>query len=271
MDQKRLALIWRILIVFMGASIIWWLSGYVNTLIRAGAEYDRTAHVISALVIFALVIPMVIFARKYLDKRLWRGLRLTSFKDGWKPFVIGGLTYLIPAMLAIIIFVMFGWTNIHVQASFGELLITVIVLMILVFLYEALPEELIFRGYFYRNLNSSFSKLNAVFIQSGLFVLFALVIGAAPSFERVVFFLAVGIIIGMIRVITENVWSAVGFHVAFQTMQQMFGNPYNQELTSETPFLMEVVILGIIPFSFALVTVKIFVKKEPNWKEVDPE
>jgi len=271
MGNKRLSLIWRILIVFIGASIIWWLSGYVNTVIRAGAEYDRTAHVISALIIFALVIPMVIFARKHLDKRQWRGLRLTSFKDGWKPFVIGGLTYLIPALLAIIIFVMFGWTNIHFQASFGEFLIAVIVLMILVFLYEALPEELIFRGYFYRNLSSSFSKLNAVFIQSGLFVLFALIIGAAPTFERIVFFLAVGIIIGMIRVITKNVWSAVGFHVVFQTMQQMFGHPHNQELTSSTPFLMEVVILGIIPFSFALVTVKLFVKKEPDWKEVEPE
>jgi len=271
MDNKRLSLFWRILIVFIASSIIWWIARGVNTLIRAGAEYDRTSHVMSALVIFVLVIPMVIFARKYLDKRPWKGLELTSFKNGWKPFVIGGLTYLIPALLGIIIFVMFGWTNIHFQASFGEFLIAVIVLMILVFLYEALPEELIFRGYFYRNLNSSFSKLNAVFIQSGLFVLFALVIGAAPSFDRIVFFFAIGIIIGMIRVITENVWSAVGFHVAFQTMQQMFGNPHNQELTSSTPFLMEVVILGIIPFSFALMTVKLFVKKDPDWKEVNPE
>src|SRR5690625_5368506 len=185
MDNKRVSLIWRILIVFLASSIIWWLSGYVNTLIRAGAEYDRTAHVISALIICALVIPMLTFARKYLDKRPLKGLGLTSFKDGWKPLVIGGLTYLIPALLGIIIFVMFGWTNIHFHASFGEIFIAVIVLMILVFLYEALPEELIFRGYFYRNLNTTFSKLNAVFMQSGLFVLFALIIGTAPNFERI--------------------------------------------------------------------------------------
>ncbi|QQK80154.1 CPBP family intramembrane metalloprotease [Salicibibacter cibi] len=271
MDIQRLSLIWRILIVFLAASIIWWVSGDVNSWVGAEGEYDRTAHIISALLIFSLVLPMVIVARKYLDKRSWMSLRLTSFKEGWKPFVFGGISYLVPALLGMIIFVIFGWTNINVQASFGELLVAVIVLLFLVFMFEALPEELIFRGYFYRNLNNALSKWKAVLTQSGLFVLFALIIGAAPSVDRIVFFLAIGIVIGMIRVITENVWSAVGFHLAFQTMQQMFGNPYNQELTSTTPALMEIVILGIIPFSLAIVTLKLFVKKEPDWKEINPE
>lgn len=271
MDNKRLSLIWRILIVFLAASIIWWISRGVNAWVGVAGEYDRTAHIISALLIFSLVIPMVIVARKHLDKRPWIGLRLTSFKEGWKPFVYGGLSYLIPALLGIIIFVLFGWTNVNFQASFGELLFAVVMLLILVFMYEALPEELIFRGYLYRNLNNSLSKWKAVLAQSGLFVLFALIIGAAPSVDRIVFFIAIGIVIGMIRVITENVWSAVGFHLAFQTMQQMFGNPYNEELTSTTPALMEILILGIIPFSFAIVTLKLFVKKETDWKEAYPE
>ena len=271
MDTRRLSLIWRILIVFLAASIIWWISGGVHDWVGVEGEYDRTAHIISALLIFSLVLPMVIIARKHLDKRSWLGLRLTSFKEGWKPFVFGALSYLIPSLLGIIIFVMFGWTTIDFQASFGEFLFAVIVLMILVFMYEALPEELIFRGYFYRNLNHALAKWKAVLAQSGLFVLFALIIGAAPSFDRIVFFFAIGIVIGMVRVTTGNVWSAVGFHLAFQTMQQMFGNPYNQELTSTTPALMETIILGIIPFSFAFVTLKLFVKKEPDWKEIDPE
>lgn len=271
MNHQRLSLIWRILIVFTAISVIWWISSGVNAWIGVEGEYNRTAHILSALLIFSLVIPLIIIARKYLDKRPWTGLRLTSFKKGWKPFVYGGLSYLIPALLGIIIFSLFGWTKVNFQSSFGELLVAVIVLVILVFMFEALPEELIFRGYFYRNLNNSLSKWRAVLTQSVLFVLFALIIGAAPSIDRIVFFLAIAIVIGMIRVITENVWSAVGFHLAFQTMQQMFGNPYHQELTSSTPALMEIVILGIIPFSFAIVTLKLFVKKEPDWKEVDPE
>src|SRR5690625_421572 len=271
MNKKRLSLFWRVLLVFIGASIIWRISRGVNAWVGGEVDYDRLAHIISALLIFSLATPMVIIARKFLDKRSWEGLKLTSFKNGWKAFIIGGLSYLIPALLGITIFAMFGWTKISINASFGELVFAIFVLMILVFFYEALPEELIFRGYFYRNLNSSFTKMNAVFIQSGLFVLFALVIGAAASFDRIVFFLAIGTVIGLIRVITNNLWSAVGLHLVFQTMQQMFGNPYNQELTSATPFLMEVVILGIIPFSFVFATAKLFVKKEPDWKEVDPE
>lgn len=107
--------------------------------------------------------------------------------------------------------------------------------------------------------------------QSGLFVLFALVIGAAQTVDRIVLFLAVAIVIGLIRVITENVWSAVGFHLAFQTVQQMIGTSHNPALTTTSPGLMEIVILGIIPFSFAIVTLKLFIKKEPDWTEIDPE
>lgn len=90
MDHQRLSLIWRIPIVFTAISIIWWISSGVNTWIGVEGEYSRTAHVLSALLIFSLVIPLIIVARKYLDKRPWTGLRLTSFKKGWKPFVYGG-------------------------------------------------------------------------------------------------------------------------------------------------------------------------------------
>lgn len=196
---------------------------------------------------------------------------LTAFKKGWKPFVFGGLSYLIPASVGLVIFVMLGWTNISINVSADELILSVIMLMILVFMFEALPEELIFRGYFYRNLNGKFSKWKAVLAQSGLFILFALIIGAAQTVDRIILFLAIGIVIGVIRVITENVWGAVGFHLAFQTMQQMFGYSHHPELTTATPGLMEIVILGIIPFSFAIVTLKLFIKKEPDWTEIDPE
>ncbi|MCM3714109.1 CPBP family intramembrane metalloprotease [Alkalihalobacillus oceani] len=270
MTNQRLSTVWRIVTVFVLTCMVWWLSKAIRIWMGAGGDYDRTTHVLSAVLILSLVLPLIVFARKYVDKRSWAGLRLTSFKEGWKPFVFGGLSYLIPAGIALIIFVWFDWTEIQFHVSVGSLVLTIITLLILVFMYEALPEELIFRGYFYRNLNTSLAKWKAVGVQSLLFVLFAVSIGAALSVERIVFFFAVGIIIGMVRVMTENVWGAVGLHVAFQTMQQLF-SPHNQELTSTTPGLMEIVILGIIPFSFAIMTLKLFVRTEPDWKEVDTE
>lgn len=271
MGNKRLSLIWRILIVFLATAIIWWISGGINGWVRDGEGYSRTAHIASAIVVFSLVLPVIISARRYLDKRPWSGLDLTTFKKGWKPFVFGGLSYFIPASLGLVIFVVLGWTNVSIHVSAGELILSVLMVTILVFMFEALPEELIFRGYFYRNLNGRFSKWTAILIQSGLFILFAVIVGAAQTADRIILFLAVAIVIGVIRVITENVWGAVGFHLAFQTMQQMFSSAYNTELTTETHGLMEIVILGIIPFSFAIITLKLFIKKEPEWTEIDPE
>lgn len=270
MKKQRLSLIWRTLIVFAGTIIIWLISGQVNTFFQAGADYSRTGHVLAAIIVFTLAVPMIIFARKYLDKRPWSGLKLTSFKHGWKAFVLGGLSYFIPASLSMMVFALFGWTSINLHVSIGELLTSIVVIAFLVFIFEAFPEELIFRGYFFRNLNTRFSKLNAVIIQSILFTLFGFIAGSATTLNRIAFFAAVAFLVGMIRVITENVWGAIGFHLVFQTFQQMFTFSYNQELSTTTPSLTQFIILGIIPFSLAILVLYFF-KEEPDWKEVDPE
>ncbi|TSB45934.1 CPBP family intramembrane glutamic endopeptidase [Alkalicoccobacillus porphyridii] len=271
MGCQRIPLVLRLFIVFMATAIIWWIVRGVNSWLGSPTEYDRTLHTISALIVFFLVIPVIILARKYLDRRPWSGLRLTSLKKGWKSFVYGGLSYLIPAGASLLLFSVFLGTTVTIQASFTDLLQALIVVMILIFLYEALPEELIFRGYLYRNLNTVVEKWKAVCFQSGLFLLFALVIGAATSIDRMVFFFAIGMVIGLVRVMTGNVWSAVGFHLAFQTCQQMISNPYNQEIVTDSPALIEVLILGIIPFSFAIMTLKLFVKEEPDWQRIEPD
>lgn len=271
MEQQRFSLFGRLMIVFIAITMIWWLVRGVNIWLGGTTDYDRTLHIVSATIIFILVIPVMVFARKVLDRKPWSGLELTSIKEGWKPFLYGALSYLIPAVVSMLVFSLFFGVTITIHASISDLLLAVVMLMLLVFLYEALPEELIFRGYFYRNLNTAVSKWKAVLFQSIVFVAFALVIGAATTIDRIIFFFAIGIVIGMVRVITRNVWSAVGFHLAFQTFQQLIGNSYNQEVVSSSPFLMEVLILGILPFSFAITILKLFVKEEPKWNRVEPE
>lgn len=271
MQKKRVSLIWRILIVFLAIVIIWRGVHEINNWVSPGEAYDRTAHIVSAVLTPFLVLPIIFAARKYLDQRSWAGLRLTSIKEGWKSFVIGGLAYFLPAASALIVAIAFGWTEVSIETSFSEAFLQVLLIAALVFIFEALPEELVFRGYFYRNLNTSLSKLSAVFAQSILFVLFGIMVGAAGDIERITMFFGMSLVIGLIRVTTRNVWSAVGFHLVFQTMQQLFVNTHNDAFLSSTPGLMSNVILGIIPFSLAFLVLGLLVKEEPDWQEINPE
>lgn len=268
MKKSRMSLTWRIAIVFLGTVCIWWIVSGVNSWINPGEGYDQLAHIVSALISSLISVPMIIIARKYLDQRPWSGLQLSSFKKGWKPFIIGGLAYLIPAVSSMLIFVLFGWTEISLEGTYGEFFQQLVLLVGLVFLFEALPEELIFRGYMYRNLNTVFNRSKAILYQSILFTLFGIAIGAGLSIDRILIFFFMSIVIGTIRVNTGDVWSAVGFHLVFQTIQQIFGS---HVLTTSNPVVTEMIIFGVIPFSFALTVVKLFEKNEPDLTVIDSE
>ncbi|GAB7019468.1 CPBP family glutamic-type intramembrane protease [Halostagnicola bangensis] len=150
-----------------------------------GAGYDRTGHVMSAVLATVLTVPVVVLARHVLDRRPWAGLGLSPLRSGWRSFLIGTACYLLPAAVGLTAVVALGWVEITLVASLSELLLLVASLMVLVFLYEAFPEELVFRGYLYRNLATAYPQRLAVGGQAVLFTLWAVAIGAAPTVERV--------------------------------------------------------------------------------------
>ncbi|MEK8105167.1 CPBP family intramembrane glutamic endopeptidase [Micromonospora sp. M12] len=89
---------------------------------------------------------------------------------------------------------------------------------------EALPEELIFRGYLQRNLVTRLPVWQALVGQAVLFTLFGVLVGAARSFDRIALFLVFALLLGAFRVATGDIWAGIGLHVAFQTVAQLFGD-----------------------------------------------
>lgn len=49
MKKQRLSLVWRTLIVFFAAVIIWLIIGGVNDWVTSVDDYDLTAHIISSI------------------------------------------------------------------------------------------------------------------------------------------------------------------------------------------------------------------------------
>jgi uncharacterized protein len=269
--DRQVGLFWRVTIVFIGVTLIWLLIGYVNQT-AFGPGYDRTAHVVNAVLASLLTVPLVVVARRVLDERPFTGLGLPSLRTGWQSLLLGVGCYLLPAGIGLVAVLALGRVEISLDTSTIELLPLLVGLIVLVLLYEALPEELVFRGYIYRNLAASVPRWSAVLGQAILFCLWAVAIGAAPGIERVTIFFFVAIVLGMIRVITGDIWACIGFHLAFQTVQQLFAGQWaGDPFVVSDPGILEMIVFGLVPISLSLLVLELVVRDETDWRARDPE
>ncbi|WP_227773339.1 CPBP family intramembrane glutamic endopeptidase [Haladaptatus pallidirubidus] len=266
-----MGLAWRIAFVFLVVILIWLLILHVNRVVF-GPGYDRLGHVVSALLLTTLTVPAVVLARRFLDKRPLRGLGIPPLRTGLRSFCIGIGCYLIPAGIGLGVALALGWVDISLTTSLTTLAGILLGLIALVFLSEALLEELIFRGYIYRNLNGSLPCWTSVGGQALLFSLWGISIGAFLTTERIVFFFFVAVVIGMIRAITNDTWACIGFHLAFQTVQQLFTGPWASDafIVSASGTL-ERVVFGLVPIALAVLVLELIVGKDTDWSARHPD
>nr|WP_225445980.1 CPBP family intramembrane glutamic endopeptidase [Paenibacillus arenosi] len=156
----------------------------------------------------------------------WNQLGQTTVKKNIFSFLLGFLLWAIPASIGLFICIRIGWVSISVTTDLNFLLQSILILFITVFLIEALPEELIFRGYIYRYLHACFPHWATILLQALLFSLFAYCIGAIYSLEQLQFIPGFAIILGMLRAISGNVWTSIGFHAAIMTATQILGSTH---------------------------------------------
>nr|WP_255437462.1 CPBP family intramembrane glutamic endopeptidase [Thalassobacillus sp. CUG 92003] len=163
---------------------------------------------------------------------------------------------------------MLGWVEIDVQADLNYLLLSILILFITVFLIEALPEELIFRGYIYRYLNVLFPHWGTIILQAILFSLFAYFIGAMYSAEQLQFIPGFAIILGVFRAISGSVWAAIGFHVAIMTATQILGASHGHFDVSGI-FILRFFAFILLP-SIIGATVLSFIYPNHSWSKTEP-
>ena len=212
----RLNLFWRVAVVFLAVTLVWLFVTQGLGSFFGPAYSDRVGHAVRAVLTSALVVPLIFLARRYLDRRSWEGLRFTSLRTGWRWLLFGMVFWLVAAGLGLVVTVVLGWTRISLGTPSVGIQLLFLYLPVLVFLYEALPEELIFRGYLYRNLSARYARWVSVLAQATLFTLWGAAIAAAGSVDRVVLFFTFSVALGILRVISGNLWATIGFHLAFQ-------------------------------------------------------
>ncbi|WP_433554436.1 lysostaphin resistance A-like protein [Micromonospora zamorensis] len=263
--RPRLALPWRVLVVSVGAVLVWLLLGAL-----LDGDYDRPTHVARAVLTTVLVVPLVVAARRLLDRRPWTGLGLPSLRTGWRRLLLGMACWLIPAAVGFALCLDFGWVEIRLRTSAAHALGVAALLVVLVFLYEALPEELVFRGYLQRNLATRLPAWQAILGQSVLFTLFGFLVGAATSLDRLLLFFVFALLLGGFRVATGDIWAGIGFHVAFQTVAQLFGD-VGAVFDVTGSDVLGLVAMGAIPFAFGWTAVQRLHRNRLSWQAREPE
>ncbi|QBD81476.1 CPBP family intramembrane metalloprotease [Ktedonosporobacter rubrisoli] len=234
----RLHLIWRLLLGCLTFVCALELGLFVRSLFpRSSGDLAAVGltieDFIKALVAASFLIIAVYLLRRYVDRRPWNTLGLISPLKGLPFLLLGGLFTLLTAGLVLGLFLALGWVRIIAfQPDLFVLLIVVLKQCTITFLYEPLPEELLFRGYLYRNLNSRLPHYLAVPAQVVLFVSTALSLFAVEWIVRgsaqiafggplnyVLTLVPFAFALQLARIFSGNLWTCIGIHLMTLTAQ----------------------------------------------------
>lgn len=253
----------KISVVSILSILIWRFALYLNA-VFAGAEYDRTTHFIMALVIAILSFILINTARKK-DKISWKQIGMSRLRTNTISFLVGTATWAIPASIGLVISLMAGWAEITITTDLSKLILSVVILYIIIFLVEAFPEELIFRGYIYSYLNTLFPHWLVLIMQTLIFTLFAYFIGAMYSFEQIMFIPGFGFMLGYFRAKSGNVWTTIGFHAAIMTASQIL-SPIHGNFDVSGIFAVRFFAFNLLPYVLGAIALD-YIYPKHNWSE----
>jgi membrane protease YdiL (CAAX protease family) len=276
-----------------------WLLGLVG-LLSAGfigeqlvATYGitpRLRYALQAAIMSGIVLSGIWWLRRSLDRRPLAGLAILGWAKSLKGFALGSGLMLGPFVVTLLCAMVFGWATLTINPAPGALTgITVGILT--AFFFEALPEELMYRGYIYRNLNTTMRRWTAGLVTIALFTLLPVAldliqrhvlkmpvqIGASDHITGgyLLTMTLFGTFLQYLRVLSGTVWACIGFHLFFLMASRIAGIQESSfillsDFTNERP--MQMVLVGSILLVFiALLAFPRFSGRSLGWGTVDPE
>lgn len=220
--------------------LIWLLALNVSEPEETIAGHLRFGLVVSVLAIVLVAVMYWIEGRR-LEFQI-------DIKKPLKDFAVGVLWFIVPAALALLVSIGFGLIEIVAIQNPIDIGLTLLLVAGLVMLAEAIPEEIIFRGYIFSKLSKSGRRWMAIFLQAVVFTVFAFLIGALSDPLDASFIFTFGVVLGILRTEYGSVSAPVGFHLACMTLQQSFGSQWGIFEVS-SPELLQTYIYGMIPMS----------------------
>lgn len=281
----RVAAGWALIFVALG------LAGWFGELVEAQwGIAGKLRYGIQALIMAGMVVPGILLLRLKLDRQSLASLGLTGLRRSIVAFLFGIGIVLLPFLVTLLFTFVAGWATISLNSS-GSVLSSIAAAVLTAFFFEALPEELAFRGYIYRNLNSNYKRWVAALMTVGLFAFLPVVLVQIQHYvlgmdiriggndRLTVSYVAAMAVFGAftmyLRILTGNIWTSIGFHLAFLQTSRLVSPREDSlvrlsDITTDTP--MQIVLIGMLLLIFVGLIVYPFIFKKPlGWRERDPE
>lgn len=218
--------------------------------------------ILGGLALSVLVAIAIIVLVRRVERRSLTVVGFTTAAGDLRAFALGVAAWTLPAAVTFLVLALLG-SPLRVTAPAADFWLVLGLLFLAVLLSEAIPEELVFRGYVSAVLAERLSPWWVIGVQTVLFVATAILLRGDINPLDVSLFAAMGFVLGYVRHVTGSVWTAVGIHVAFQTAAQLvltqrvieFGGPPELAMLA----------LGAVPFT----AVAILVPTVTAWKARD--
>jgi membrane protease YdiL (CAAX protease family) len=260
-EQKRLRVIWRIglygLMIFLFSALLSTViiliagAGFALSSPRNGTDfptafvYERVLALInneslmlmiSSTTTLVSILGITPFSMKVIDRRKWTPVKQQIDRSWWKDLGMGCVVGFSSIGLIFTVLVAFGnirvtgfntdfWGLDFLISFFGWLLI---------FICVGVYEEIVFRGYVFKNLSEGFfgkwlTKENAVIV-SGIVTSLAFSIlhltNPYTNFLSFINFLVIGCLLCISVLVTRRLAFAIGFHIFWNFSQGvLFGIP----------------------------------------------
>jgi membrane protease YdiL (CAAX protease family) len=257
-SEPRLGLTYRLaaawVLGFFALALAAWTGEFIEQQFGAG-NIIRT--LTQSAVMAGLVLFGIVWMRKRIDQRPLGTMGLVGPRKATTGFLMGAGIIFMPLFLTLLFTGLFGWATIELNLSRSAVL-TFLVGFVAVLFFEALPEEILFRGYLYSNLNTAMSKWKASAVTVGLFVLLPsllvpfqryilgmeVYVGGAsyisPSY--IITMILFGVFLQYLRILTASVWMGIGFHLSFVLINRILGPEpsnliYISDVSNQTPMI----------------------------------
>lgn len=256
--KSKLRLLAEVAAVITYAIALWWGARSISK--AAAGIFPHSDHLVFALV----VCSGVMLALACLRLSGGRAASLQFRPAALLASAAGFAGYTITAVITLGAAALIGVVSLSFPGEPSSVFAGAAALLVLVLLSEALPEELLFRGWLSERLRGLVGgPWLTIMAQAGFFTLFAVAVGAVASASDAGFIATFGVVLGMLRAVTGTVWVPVGFHLAFMTAQQSSAPKWSLIMSNE-PQLVQVVLLTMIPFTVVIALLFDRVKRAPR-------
>lgn len=251
----------RITAAVLVVSLLLYLLSWIGREGDPGDVQTLLFRILGGIVLSAIVVGVLALLTTRVDRRPL-GFTRAGVAAATRSVAIGGLAWAAPAGLAFSTIALMG-ASLGFPREFSDTVSVILLVFLAVLLSEAIPEELVFRGYIFTVLQERLGGWATILVQTVLFTGVALLLRGYTGIVDLSLFGGMGIALGYLRLVTGTVWTAVGFHTAFQTGAQLVLSHDVVEFSGSQQLAMLAV--GVVPFAVGVAVMGTLAPNNRHW------